>query len=174
MKISITSFGPNLTSQLCPRFGSCAYFLVITPENMNVDVFDNKNVSSTGCNGSRAARFLISKNVHAVITGRCRPETFQILSDAGVYMYLNQSGTVKEVLGHYRVGHLRRAIPVHHSNRASSAVASYWQTDEDLTTTGVFVIILMNTGSDYTCSTLCRPSQTIDITNISQLSLLLN
>lgn len=118
MKIAITSFGPNLTSRLCPRFGSCAYFLVIDSENMNFEVFDNKNESSAGCNGSRAARFLISMKVHAVITGRCRPETFQILSDAGVYLYLSQSGIVKEVLKHYRIGQLRRATPAHYSNSA--------------------------------------------------------
>jgi predicted Fe-Mo cluster-binding NifX family protein len=98
---------------------------VIDPENMNFEVFDNKDESSTGYNGSHAARFLISKKVHAVITGRCRPETFQILSDAGVYLYLNQSGIVKEVLGHYRIGQLRRATPAHHNNSVSSAVASY-------------------------------------------------
>ena len=113
MKMAITSFGPNLTSQLCPRFGSCAYFLVIDTENTDFEVFDNKDESSTGCSGRSAARFLISKKVHAVITGRCRPETFQILSDAGVYVYLNQSGTVKEVLENYRQGHLRRATPAH-------------------------------------------------------------
>jgi predicted Fe-Mo cluster-binding NifX family protein len=125
MKIAITSFGPNLTSRLCPRFGSCAYFLVIDPEKIDFEVFDNKDESSTGCNGSTAARFLVSKKVHAVITGRCRPETFQILSDAGVYLYLNQSGTVKEVLGNYHIGRLRRATPALHSNSTSSAVASY-------------------------------------------------
>jgi predicted Fe-Mo cluster-binding NifX family protein len=125
MKIAITSFGPNLTSQLCPRLGGCAYFLVIDPENMTIEVFDNKDVSPTGCNGSRAARFLISRKVHAVITGRCRPETFQILSDAGVYLYLNQSGTVKEVLGNYRMGHMRRAVPVQRRNSTGAVAASY-------------------------------------------------
>ncbi len=118
MKIAITSFGPNLTSQLCPRFGSCAYFLVIDAENMSFEVFDNKDESSTGSTSSSAARFLISKKVHAVITGRLRPETFQILSDAGVYLYLNQSGTVKEVLKKYHTGLLRRTTPPHHSNSA--------------------------------------------------------
>lgn len=124
MKIAITSFGPNLTSQLCPRLGSCEYLLVIDSENMNFEVSVNKNKSSTDSNGSRAARFLISKKVHAVITGRCRLDTFQILTDAGVYVYLNQSGIVKDVLKNYRAGHLRRATPTDHSSK-SSAVANY-------------------------------------------------
>jgi len=125
MKIAITSFGPNLTSRLCPRLGSCAYFLVINPEDKNFEVFYNKHESSTGCNGSQAARFLISKKVHAVITGRCRPETFKILTDAGIYLYLNQSGTVKEVLKSYRIGKLRRVTPALQSNNASAAVECY-------------------------------------------------
>jgi len=125
MKIAITSFGPNLTSRLCPRLGSCAYLLMVDPDEMNVEVFDNKDASSSDFNGGRAARFLISKKVHALITGRCRPQTFQLLSEAGIYLYLNQSGTVKEVLEHYRIGQLRRATSAHPSHRVSPAVASY-------------------------------------------------
>jgi len=52
----------------------------------------------------------------SVITGRCRSNTFQILSDAGIYVYLKQSGTVKEVLEKYTQGRLRRTTgPSAHS-----------------------------------------------------------
>lgn len=36
-------------------------------------------------------------------------DTFQILTEAGIYVYLKQSGTVKEVLEKYTQGMLRRA-----------------------------------------------------------------
>ena len=125
MRIAISSFGPNLTSQLCPRLGGCTYFLAIDTEDMNLEVFENKNDASIGGSGSQAAQFLVSQKVHAVITGRCRPNTFKILSEAGVYLYFKQSGTVKEVLEKYRNGHLRRATRVDLGSPISSeAVAS--------------------------------------------------
>jgi len=124
MKIAISSFGPNLTSQLCPRLGGCNYFLVIDPEDMNLEVFENKHDASSGGAGSRAAQFLVSRKVHAVITGRCRPNTFKILSEAGVFLFFKQSGTVKEVLEKYRNGHLRRATRLDLGRRTSPEVAT--------------------------------------------------
>jgi predicted Fe-Mo cluster-binding NifX family protein len=124
MKIAISSFGPNLTSQLCPRLGGCKYFLVIDPEDMNLEVFENKHDASTSGAGRRAAQFLVSQKVHAVITGRCRPNTFKVLSEAGVYLYFKHSGTVKEVLEKYRNGHLRRATRVDLDSRISPAAAN--------------------------------------------------
>ncbi len=124
MKVAISSFGPNLTSQLCPRLGGCSYFLVIDPEDMNLEVFENKHEATNGSAGSRAAQSLISQKVQAVITGKCRPNTFQILSDAGVYLFFKQSGTVKEVLEKYRTGHLRRATRADLSRRDRSERSS--------------------------------------------------
>ena len=109
MKIAVSAFGPNLTSRLSPRFGGCSYFLVMDPDDKRLEVFDNKSAELGGGNGAQAARFLASRKVNAVITGRCRPDTFQILSDAGIYVFLKQSGTVKEVLEKYTLGRLRRA-----------------------------------------------------------------
>lgn len=62
-----------------------------------------------GSSGSEAARFLASKKVNAIITGRCRPSAYQTLSDLGIYLYLKQYGTAKEVLEKYKKGQLRRA-----------------------------------------------------------------
>jgi predicted Fe-Mo cluster-binding NifX family protein len=104
--------------------GGCSYFLVIDPEDMNLEVFENKHEATNGSAGSRAAQFLISQKVQAVITGRCRPNTFQILSEAGVYLFFKQSGTVKEVLEKYRTGQLRRATRADLSRRDRSEGSS--------------------------------------------------
>jgi predicted Fe-Mo cluster-binding NifX family protein len=87
---------------------------------MNLEVFENKHEAANGSAGSRAAQFLISQKVRAVITGRCRLNTFQILSDAGIYLFFKQSGTVKEVLEKYCDGHLSRVTRVDLSSRAST------------------------------------------------------
>ena len=41
MKIAISSSGKTLDSLLDPRFGRCAWFLIIDPADMRYEVFDN-------------------------------------------------------------------------------------------------------------------------------------
>jgi len=108
MRIAVSAFGPNLTSRLSPRFAGCSHFLVFDPETRELEVYDNDHTGQAGDSSAWAARLLASKKVNAVITGRCRPSTFKIFSDAGIYVFLRQSGTVKEVLEKYTRGRLRR------------------------------------------------------------------
>ena len=109
MKIAFSSFGPNLMSQLSPRVRGCQYLLIVDTSNMNLEVFDNKRDDQKDGDGCQAVQFMVSSKVNALITGRCRQDTFRILTDAGIHVYLNQSGTVKEVLGKYTQGRLRPA-----------------------------------------------------------------
>ena len=113
MRIAVSAFGPNLMSRLSPRFGGCSYFLVIDPSTKNLEVYENKHDDPAGNSDAQAARFLASKKVDAVITGRCRPDTFKILADAGIRVFLKQSGIVKEVLEKYAQGRMRRATAPH-------------------------------------------------------------
>ena len=109
MKIAFSSFGPNLMSQLSPRVRGCHYLLIVDPANMRLEVFDNRREDQEDDDGFQAAQFMVSSKVNALITGRCRQDTFRILTDAGIHVYLNQSGTVKAVLGKYIQGQLRPA-----------------------------------------------------------------
>ena len=46
MKIAVSSTGKTLESAIDPRFGRCAYFMIIDTEDMSFEVFDNQNVAS--------------------------------------------------------------------------------------------------------------------------------
>jgi len=109
MKIALSSFGPNLMSQLSPRVRGCSYLLIVDPANPRLKVFENKRGDQEDGDGCPAVQYLVSRKVNALITGRCRQDTFRILTEAGIYVYLKQSGTVKEVLEKYTQGLLRRA-----------------------------------------------------------------
>jgi predicted Fe-Mo cluster-binding NifX family protein len=112
MKIALSSFGPNLMSQLSPRVKGCHYLLIVDPANLanpRLEVFENKRGDQDDGDGSPTVEYMLSRKVNALITGRCRKDTFQVLTDAGIYVYLKQSGTVKEVLEKYTQGLLRRA-----------------------------------------------------------------
>jgi len=107
MKLAISSTGKDLNSQLDLRFGRCAYFLVINPDDMSFEVFNNESAVLGGGAGIQSAQFLASKGVDAVITGNCGPNAVQTLTAAGVELFAGQTGTVKAVVERFKKGQLR-------------------------------------------------------------------
>jgi predicted Fe-Mo cluster-binding NifX family protein len=107
MKLAISSSGKDLNSQLDPRFGRCAYFLVINPDDMSFEVFNNDSAVLGGGAGIQSAQFVASKGVDAVITGNCGPNAVQTLTAAGVELFAGQTGTVKAVVERFKKGQLR-------------------------------------------------------------------
>ena len=107
MKVAVSSNGDGLDAQLDPRFGRCAFFLVVNPEDMSFEAFNNESAAQGGGAGIQAAQFLASQGVEAVITGNCGPNAVQTLSAAGVDVFAGQAGTVKEVVERFKKGNLR-------------------------------------------------------------------
>lgn len=101
MKIAISSSGKTLDSPLDPRFGRCAWFLVIDPADMRYEAFDNQSAAQSGGAGIQAAQFLADKNVTVVITGHVGPNAVQTLSAAGIEIFAEQQGTIREVVERY-------------------------------------------------------------------------
>jgi len=98
MKIAVSSYGKDLNSQIDPRFGRCAYFLIVNTDDMSFEAFENKGVSLTGGAGVQAGQFVISKGAEALITGNCGPKAVQTLSAAGVGLFTGHTGSVIEAL----------------------------------------------------------------------------
>ena len=107
MKVAVSSYGEDLNAQLNPRFGRCAYFLVVNPDDMSFEAFENKSAAQGGGAGIEAAQFLASQGVEAVITGNCGPNAAQTLSAAGIELFGEQAGTVREVVETFKKGNLR-------------------------------------------------------------------
>ena len=106
MKVAVSSNGNNLDAQLDPRFGRCAFFLVINPDDMSLEAFNNESAAQGGGAGIQAAQFLASQGVEIVITGNCGPNAVQTLAAAGVELFAGQAGTVKAVVEKYKKGNL--------------------------------------------------------------------
>ena len=102
MKIAISSSGQDLAAQLDPRFGRCSYFLIIETDDLNFEVFENENNALGGGAGIQSAQFVASKGAKALITGNCGPNAMQILSAAGVQVYVGQSGIIKDIVESYK------------------------------------------------------------------------
>jgi predicted Fe-Mo cluster-binding NifX family protein len=106
MKIAVSSTGKTLDSAIDPRFGRCAYFIILDTEDMSFEVFDNQNVALGGGAGIQSAQFIASKGAVALITGNCGPNAMRTLSAAGVNVVIGQSGTVREAAERFRRGEL--------------------------------------------------------------------
>ena len=107
MKICITAQGNNLDSPVDPRFGRCAFFIIIDPENMEFEAIDNTNAGATGGAGIKAGQLVSSKEVKVVLTGNCGPNAFQTLSAAGIEVISGVSGIVRNAVAQYNSGELK-------------------------------------------------------------------
>ena len=106
MKIAVSADGKDLSARIDPRFGRCAYFILVETEDLNFEVFDNENMALGGGAGIQAAQFVASKGAKAVITGNCGPNAVRTLNAAGVEMILGQSGSVGDAIESFKRGKL--------------------------------------------------------------------
>ena len=106
MKIAVSSSGNTLESPLDPRFGRCAYFVIVDSDNMNFEAFDNESIALGGGAGIQAAQFVASKGAKAVLTGNVGPNAMKTLQAAGLQVFAGQSGTVKDAIENFITGTL--------------------------------------------------------------------
>ncbi|MCW4018807.1 MAG: NifB/NifX family molybdenum-iron cluster-binding protein [Candidatus Bathyarchaeota archaeon] len=108
MKICLTSTSNSLDAALDPRFGRCAYFIIIDPETAQFEAVPNSSQDASGGAGIQAAQVIANKGVKVVITGNVGPNAFQALSVAGVEIITGASGVVREVVEQYKRGELTK------------------------------------------------------------------
>lgn len=104
MKICITSQGKTLDSQIDPRFGRCAYFIIIDPDTMEFEAIENSSAQSMGGAGIQSGQLISSKGIKALITGNVGPNAFQTLQASGIEMITGVSGVVKDAAIKYKTG----------------------------------------------------------------------
>ena len=133
MKIAVSSNGKNLDSEIDPRFGRCAYFLIVDTDNMSFEAFDNESIALGGGAGIQAAQFVASKDAKAILTGNVGPNAVKTLSAAGIEIFAGQNGTVREAVGRYDGGNLestRKATVEDHYGMSGSTGAEEKETED--------------------------------------------
>ncbi len=124
MKVAVSASGKDLGAPIDPRFGRCAYFILVETEDMSFEVFDNENIALGGGAGIQSAQFVASKGADAVITGNCGPNAVRTLNAAGTKIIVGQSGTVREAIERYKKGLLGTTneanVADHHGSSGSA------------------------------------------------------
>jgi predicted Fe-Mo cluster-binding NifX family protein len=110
--VAISASGKDLEADVAPRFGRARFFILVDPATQDWELFDNlASLSSLQDVGIITARNLTrNRVVQAVVTGACGPKAFEELHGAGVKVYLNVQGTVRQALNRLLLGALEEAL----------------------------------------------------------------
>ena len=101
MKIAITAGEPQFEAKLEPRFGRCAYFMIVDTETQDWKPMQNPAAEAMGGAGPQAAQFLADQDVKAVISGEFGPNAYTALEAAGIRMYRSQVDKISTLFKKY-------------------------------------------------------------------------
>ena len=105
MKILITATDKSLDAEVDPRFGRAKFFALYETDNDQVDFINNEqNLNAPSGAGIQAGSNVIKTGATVVITGNCGPKAFRTLSEAGIKLVTNATGTVREVAEKFKRG----------------------------------------------------------------------
>ena len=105
MKIAVTSTGEGLNSEVDPRFGRAAFFVIGDTDTMDFVAIENENAAG-GAAGIGAAKCIIDEGAEAVLTGHCGPNAQRTLDAANVKLYIDVKGTVAQAVERFKSGEL--------------------------------------------------------------------
>jgi len=107
MKIAVSAAGKTLDSQVDPRFGRAAGFIIYDMETGAFEYKDNsQNLNAMQGAGIQSAKHISDSGASALITGHCGPKAFTALKAAGVKIYAGAAGTVEESIDKFKAGTL--------------------------------------------------------------------
>jgi predicted Fe-Mo cluster-binding NifX family protein len=109
--VAISANGKDIDAGVEPLFGRARFFILVDPVTQDWEPVDNlANLSSLQNVGILTAKNLTkSRVVQTVVTGSCGPKAFEELKGAGVKVFLNAQGTVRQALNKLSLGELEEA-----------------------------------------------------------------
>lgn len=108
MKICLSSTADNLDGQLDPRFGRCAYLIIVNPQTLQCEAIPNAAAGASGGAGIQAAQTVINKQATTIITGNIGPNAFGALQAAGIEILIENSASLREIIEKYNSGQLQK------------------------------------------------------------------
>ena len=108
MKLVIPSVGPDLTSQVDPRFGRARFLVQYDSISSSFVATDNSaQAEAVQGAGVQAAQKVLDLGAEALLTGHCGPKAFHVLVEGGVKIYSGFEGTVLGAVKAWQEGELK-------------------------------------------------------------------
>jgi len=104
MKLCVTATGENLGFDVDPRFGRCAFFIIVDPDSLEFKAIANPSLESSGGAGIQSAQLVASEGAEAVLTGNVGPNAYQTLTALKVKVFTGATGTVKQAIADFKTG----------------------------------------------------------------------
>ena len=98
MKIAVSAKGNDLSSQVDPRFGRAAYFIIYNTDDDSFEAVSNEGAAAAQGAGIQAAQAIANKHVDWVISGNMGPKAFIALKAAGVKIASWSDGSVEDAI----------------------------------------------------------------------------
>lgn len=122
MLIAITALENSLQSEIDPRFGRAAYYMIVNTETDEVTAHDNSDgMSASNGAGTGAAQTLSEYGVEALYTGSVGPKAADVLQKANIPYHENITGTVQSVLDQLKAGGVPQSAPQTDQNNSSQS-----------------------------------------------------
>jgi predicted Fe-Mo cluster-binding NifX family protein len=107
MKLIIASSGPDPADRVDPRFGRAPYLMQYDSSDESLVALDNSAQAALAQGaGVQSAQTVVGLGAEAVLTGRCGPKAFRILSESGVTVYSGCTGSVQDAIEAWHDGRL--------------------------------------------------------------------
>ena len=97
-KICVTAKGKDLEAEVDPNFGRAHYFLIVNPESLEFEAFENPYAEAAQGAGIQSAQLVISLGAAAILTGEVGPNAQRVLNSADVKIISSAEGTVREAV----------------------------------------------------------------------------
>ncbi|MBI4643424.1 MAG: NifB/NifX family molybdenum-iron cluster-binding protein, partial [Deltaproteobacteria bacterium] len=80
-------------------FGRARFFILADPATLEWEALDNlSSLSANQLVGVMTAQRLVGRNIQTVMTGKCGSKAFEALKTAGIQVFLDTKGTVRQAL----------------------------------------------------------------------------
>jgi predicted Fe-Mo cluster-binding NifX family protein len=110
MKLMVTAQGPELSSPVEPRFGRAPFFVLVDQQTGAAQGVANEvNLNAVQGAGIQSGKRAVDLGADAVLSGHVGPKAFDILSAAGIKVYIGTQGTVADAIEQMKNGQLQLA-----------------------------------------------------------------
>jgi predicted Fe-Mo cluster-binding NifX family protein len=104
MKICVTARSDRIDAQVDPRFGRCAYFVIVDADTLEYEAMANNGVNAMGGAGIQAAQSIVDKGIDVILTGNIGPNAYRVLSAAGTQIITGVTGMIREEIARFKRG----------------------------------------------------------------------